>query len=305
MKTQLSPCRKPWLSVVVAIGATFAGSSIALAQATPEASSMPGMVHGSMPAQPGPVPQPMQPMQSAAPTESRTPIPVLTDADRAAATFDSAGHSVHDDSINYFVLVDQLEWQNARGGSALNWDVNGWIGGDVNRLWLRSEGERSNGKLDEAQLEMLFGRAISPWWDVVGGVRHDFKPGKSQTWAAFGVQGLALYNFETEATAYVGESGQTAARLKGDYDILITNRLILQPSAEVNFYGQNDRRREVGSGLSGTEVGLRLRYEVKRELAPYIGVTWNKSYGNTADLARADGKKATETRFVAGVRFWF
>jgi len=116
---------------------------------------------------------------------------------------------------------------------------------------------------------------------------------------------MALYNFETEATAFIGEGGQAAARLEGDYDILLTNRLILQPTAELNFYSKNDPQRGIGSGLSNTEAGLRLRYEIRREFAPYIGVTWNRTYGKTADYAKDDGEDRSEARLVLGVRLWF
>jgi copper resistance protein B len=244
-------------------------------------------------------------MDSGATTTSRTPIPVLTDADRAAAFPPVAGHGVHDKKLNSFILLDKLEYQDADNGSALSWDAKGWIGGDVDRLWLRSEGERTNGVTESAELTALWGRSIGPWWDVVTGVRQDFKPGSPQTWGALGIQGMALYNFETEATAYIGENGQTAARFEGDYDILLTNRLILQPTAEANLYGKNDPQRGIGSGLANTEVGLRLRYEIVREFAPYIGVTWNRSYGKTADLAEDEGQKTNEARFVAGIRMWF
>ncbi|KQQ61993.1 copper resistance protein CopB [Pseudomonas sp. Leaf129] len=247
----------------------------------------------------------MAPSKPAAPTQSRTPIAPVTDANRAAVYQSAKGHTVHDEAANYFLLFDQLEWQDADNGSVLNWDVNGWVGGDIDRLWIRSEGERTNGKTESAELQALWGHAISPWWDLVGGVRQDFKPGSPQTWAAFGLQGLALYNFEAEATAFLGEGGQTGLRLEGDYDILLTNRLILQPTAEVNFYGQSDPQRGIGSGLSETEVGVRLRYEIYREFAPYIGVTWNRSYGNTADFAREEGEDRSEARLVLGVRMWF
>ncbi|MNR07008.1 Copper resistance protein B precursor [compost metagenome] len=116
---------------------------------------------------------------------------------------------------------------------------------------------------------------------------------------------MALYGFEAQGTAFLGESGQSALRLEGDYDILLTNRLILQPTAEVNLYGRNDQERGVGSGLANTEVGLRLRYEIVPEFAPYIGVTWNRTYGNTADFAREEGEDNDEARFVAGIRLWF
>lgn len=247
----------------------------------------------------------MQTMGQEKVTQSRTPIPELTDADRAAVFIDSDGHAVHDKALNTFLLLDQLEWQDADEGNALSWDAQGWIGGDIDRLWIRSEGERTNGKTEEAEVQALWGHAIGPWWDVVGGIRQDFKPGSPQTWATFGIQGMALYNFEAEATAFIGENGQTAARLEGDYDILLTNRLILQPTAEANFYGKNDPARGIGSGLSDTEIGIRLRYEIRREFAPYIGVTWNRTYGNTADYAREEGEDRSEARFVAGVRMWF
>lgn len=238
-------------------------------------------------------------------TTSRTPIPMLTDADRRAAFPPLGGHQMHDSAINSFLLLDQLEYQDADEGSTLAWDASGWIGGDINRLWIRSEGERTNGVTEDAELQLLYGRSVSPWWDVVAGVRQDFKPESPQTWAAFGIQGMALYDFEAEATAFIGENGQTAARLEGDYDILLTNRLILQPTAEANFYGKNDPERGVGSGLANTEVGLRLRYEIVRQFAPYIGVSWNRSYGKTADFIRDEGGDVDEARFVAGIRMWF
>lgn len=238
-------------------------------------------------------------------TESRTPIPPLTDADRAAVYNAPGGHMVHDSTVHSMLLVNQLEWQGGEGDGVLSWDIKGWVGGDIDRLWLRSEGERSAGRTESAEAQALWGHAISPWWDLVGGVRQDFKPGDGQTWAAFGVQGMALYGFEAEATLFVGESGHTAARLEGDYDILLSNRLILQPTAELNMYGRNDPQRGVGSGLSDSELGLRLRYEVRREFAPYVGVTWNRRYGQTAQYTREDGEDVSQLRWVVGVRLWF
>lgn len=293
----------------------FAAFSLSLLSMAPAfaASDMQGMDHSRMADMQGMDHSQMTGMQSmddgmmqpAAPTESRTPIPALTDADRAAVFTSHAGHQVHDSAINTYFLADKLEWQDADDASTLAWDLSGWIGGDIDRLWLRSEGERSNGKTEDAEIQALWGHAISPWWDVVSGVRQDFKPGAPQTWAAFGLQGMALYNFEAEATAFLGENGQSALRLEGDYDILLTNRLILQPTAELNVYGKNDPQRGIGSGLANTEAGLRLRYEIRREFAPYIGVTWNRTYGHTADYAREEGEDRSEARLVLGVRLWF
>jgi copper resistance protein B len=242
---------------------------------------------------------------SNAPTEARTPIPVLTDADRAAAAPPPQDHPVHDNSIQSFVLFDRLETWNADPGTGIEWEGEGWIGTDRNKLWLRSEGERRDGVVVGTDLEVLYGRSIAPWWDVVAGVRHDFKPGPSQDFAAVGVMGLTPYKFEVAATGYIGQSGQTAARLEAEYEALLSNRLILQPLIEANFYGQNDERRAIGSGLGTLEAGVRLRYEVTRRFAPYIGVVQERAFGRTADFRRADGEDVNDTRIVAGLRIWF
>ncbi|MFC0710831.1 copper resistance protein B [Azorhizophilus paspali] len=232
-------------------------------------------------------------------------IPVLTDADRAAAFPTLNVHAPHGRSVNSLLLFDKLEYQDADDGSALVWDATGWIGGDIDRLWLRSEGERGNGHTERAEFQALWGHAIGPWWELVGGLRQDFKPGSAQTWAAIGIQGMPFYSLETKITAYYGEGRQTSLRLEADYDILLTNRLILQPTVEANLYGRNDRERGTGSGLGEIEAGLRLRYEFTRQFAPYVGVTWGRLYGNSEDLAREAGEDEEEARFVAGIRLWF
>ncbi len=304
MSNFLSGTRMHSAVLTVALTAGVALPAAAESSQGVAAGQMQGMDHSQMQGMDHSKMEGMQPAKQPL-TQSRTPIPPLTDADRAAVYNAPGGHEVHDTAINSFFIFEKLEWQDADDGSALNWEAQGWIGGDVDRLWLRSEGERTNGKTEEAEVQALWGHSISPWWDLVGGVRQDFKPGDPQTWAAFGIQGLALYNFEAQATAYLGEGGQTAARLEGDYDILLTNKLILQPTAEFNFYGKNDPQRGVGSGLSESEVGLRLRYEVRPQFAPYVGVTWNRAYGRTADYAREEGEDNNEARLVLGVRVWF
>ncbi len=257
---------------------------------------MPGMDHAAMGHD---MSAGSTPLPSA--SESRTPIAPITDADRQAAFAPvTGGHESHDTQLNSYLLLDRLEWQNLEAGNALAWDASGWIGGDIDRLWLRSEGERVDGRTDKAELQALWGHAISPWWEVMLGARQDFKPGSAQTWAALGIQGTPLYGVETEATAYLGEGGQTALRVKADYDLLLTSRLVLQPMAEANLYGKNDPQRHVGAGLSNTELGLRLRYQLRPELAPYVGLTWNRAYGNTP--AEEDDGRA---RLVIGVRAWF
>lgn len=235
----------------------------------------------------------------------RTPIPALTDADRAAA-FPPAlhGHEVHDQRVHSYWLVDRLEWQDTEEGS-LGWEGVAWIGGDIHRLWLRTEGEASDGEVESANVEVLYGRAISPWWDAVAGVRHDFGHGPSRTYAAFGFQGLSPYKFEVEATAFVGARGRGGATLEAEYDTLITNRLILQWQGEATLHAKDDPEIGVGAGLSTIEAGARLRYEFSRRFAPYIGVEFERAFGETADLRRDDGEPTRDTRLVAGIRFWF
>lgn len=240
-----------------------------------------------------------------APTQPREPILPITDTDRQAAFPDVAGHAVHDRAVNTYFLFNRLEAWDADPGTAYAWEGQGWIGGDINRLWLRSEGERVDGETESADLEVLYGRGIARWWDLVAGVRHDFKPGESQSFAAIGVVGLAPQKFEVEATAYIGERGQTAARFEAEYELLLTNRLILQPLVEVNVFGKNDPVRGIGSGLSSVEAGLRLRYEFTRKFAPYIGVVRERAFGNTADLRRDEGEDIDDTRVVFGLRTWF
>lgn len=203
------------------------------------------------------------------------------------------------------VLFDQLEWRGGQGRDATAWEAQAWYGGDYHKLWLKTEGERLSGVTEDARAELLWDRIFARWWSLQAGVRRDFGAGPGRTWAAFGLQGLAPYWFEIEATAYVGEQGRTVARLQIEYDVLFTQRLVLQPAAELNFYGRSDPERGIGSGLADLDLGLRLRYEIRREFAPYAGVTWTRRFGETADLARASGNHADELHWAAGLRIWF
>lgn len=249
--------------------------------------------HGATPASSGTTEQPKE------------PIPPITDADRAAAFPPGlGGHAVHDRAINYMFLFDQLEWQGADDGGA-SLDYLSWIGGDRNRIWIRSEMESEQSRLENAFVDVLYGRPIARWWDVVAGVRQDFRPGPGRTWIGGGLQGVAPYWFEVEATAYVGEAGRTHARFKVEYELLLTNRLILQPIVEAELYGKSDPERALGAGLSTIETGMRMRYEFKREFGPYIGITWNRKMFGTADFARAEGAQAGSTRVAVGLRTWF
>ena len=233
------------------------------------------------------------------------PVPTPTEVERKAAfPPDLQGHAVHDTGLTFMVLVDQLEGQWSAKTGAI-WDMKTWIGGDLNRLWIRSEADYQAGAFEDAEAHVLLGRAVSRWWNLVGGVRQDFTPGPQRTWAAIGMQGLAPQWFDVEATAYLGESARTAARLEVEYDLLLTDRLIVQPLVELNLYGKSDPERLVGAGLSTMEFGARLRYEIKRELAPYVGLVWHRKVFETGDLAREDGDSVGGWRLVTGVRAWF
>lgn len=210
-----------------------------------------------------------------------------------------------DDAIYHLVLIDRLELQIARGETPIVWDASAWIGSDRNRLYLRSEGDAVDDTVESASIEALWTRPVSRWWNLAVGLRQDVKPGDSRSWLAVGAVGLAPYRVNVEATAYLADAGRTAFRLETEYDLLLTNRLILQPRLELNAYGKDDPTRGVGSGISSAEAGLRLRYEIRREFAPYAGVVWIKSFGPTADLARAAGRDARELQAVAGLRIWF
>jgi copper resistance protein B len=280
--------------------APIAAAALLLALAWPRPAAAQHQHEHPSPAPPATPAPASTPSTSAAPS----PVPPLTDADRQAAFPDVHGHAVHGEATHVFVLADQLEWAGGDGRSAVNWDVTSWIGGDVHRLWIRSEGEGDGDGVDHGEAQVLYGRAISPWWDLVAGVRHDAEPGPSRTWVAMGVQGLAPYRIDVEATAFLGGLSRTLFRLEAEYELLITNRLVLQPLVEVDIYGKDDLERGIGAGLSTTSIGLRLRREIRREFAPYVGVSWDQKHFGTADLARAAGERVSSTRFVAGVRLW-
>ncbi|WP_140727133.1 copper resistance protein B [Pseudomonas sp. Hp2] len=231
----------------------------------------------------------------------REPIPAVTAADRAAAFPALHAHAGHAPGLNSYVLVDRLEGWNRDAGSGQAWEASAWIGGDIDRLWLRSEGERDSGRTHDSELEALYGHAISPWWDLLAGVRQQFRP-EGSTWAALGVQGMAPYKFEVAATLYFGNGGDGLLKLEGEYDVLLTNRLILQPRLETTFALAGDAGRNGGDVL---EAGVRLRYEIARRFAPYIGWEHERRFGGGADAAREHGESLRDSRFVAGVRIWF
>ncbi len=210
-----------------------------------------------------------------------------------------------DDPLLTMIKIDQLEVRDADGSNPIVLEAQGWVGKDLNKLWVKADVEYVDSETEEAEFQLLYGRAIAPYWELQAGIRHDSRPRPDRNWLAFGIQGVAPYFFEVDAAAFVGEDGHTALRLEAEYEVMFTQKLILTPEIEVNFYGKEDSELERGSGLSDMELGLRLRYEIRREFAPYIGFNWTKLFGDTADFARDGGEDTSDVQFVAGIRAWF
>lgn len=215
------------------------------------------------------------------------------------------GMEMADNESFGMVLLDQLEYAHSSHGNSVFLDGDAWYGKDFDKLWLKAEGETTRGRLRDLRIEGLWDHAIATYWSTQIGVRHDSGVGPDRTWAALGVQGLAPYWFDTEATVYVGQGGRTAARLQLEYEELLTQRWVLQPKVELNLYGRDDPKRGTGSGLSDAEFGLRLRYEIRRQFAPYVGIVYRQRFGHAADFARAQGEAPDDLQFVAGLHAWF
>jgi copper resistance protein B len=207
----------------------------------------------------------------------------------------------------YKFTIDQLEVAARKGRDGYAWeDVQFWYGGDLNKLWLKSEGEGTFGDgIESAEVQALWSRAIAPFFDLQAGLRYDIRPKPDRAYLALGLQGLAPYWFEVDAATFLSDKGDLTARLEGEYDLRVTQQLILQPRAEVELAAQDVPELGIGSGLSTAEAGLRLRYEFVPEFAPYVGVEYEHAFGNTADLRRAEGEDAGGWNLVLGVRAWF
>ena len=212
---------------------------------------------------------------------------------------------MEDDPTLYAFFIDQFEWRNAEDNELMAWDVQGWMGKDLNKFWWKTDGEIESGDAQDAELQFLYSHAIAPFWDVQIGWRADIEPDPGRNWAVIGVQGLAPYFFEVDAALFIGSSGRVAARLEAEYEFRLSQKLILTPEVEINAYGDDDPALRIGSGLSDTELGLRLRYEFRRELAPYIGINWEKKFGTSADYARDDGLETSDLQLLIGIRAWF
>lgn len=211
-----------------------------------------------------------------------------------------------DNAIFAHLLISQLEGRfGFNEGNTFRWEAEGWVGTDENRIWLLTEGRYSNNELDDGIHQLLYGRAVSTYFDALVGIRYDLDSSPSRGWGAIGIQGLAPQFFKVSAIGYASGGGHLALRLEASYDLQITQRLILQPQAELNFYTKDEPARLVGAGLSELDVGLRLRYEITRQFAPYVGITYFGQYGSTANYVSATGGPTQQVRFTVGLRTWF
>lgn len=211
-----------------------------------------------------------------------------------------------DNPIYATFIGDRLEHHWKDGKDSYIWDVQGWVGDDYNKLWLKSEGEKEqHGKIEEAEIQALYSRNISSFWDFQIGYRHDFRPNPSRNFFVVGFQGLAPYWFEVDTALFISDDGDISATLEVEYDLLLTQRLILQPRLETNLALQDVRKYNIGSGINNIELGLRLRYEISRKFAPYIGISWDRKIGETSHFMKLAGEDNNVFSVVAGLKLWF
>ena len=215
------------------------------------------------------------------------------------------GIRLMDKNVFYMLDVEELELTTFGDSHDYAWDADFWAGTDLHRLWIKTKGEAAAGGNDHSELQLLYSRAIAPFWNLQAGLRHEFEPKPAQNAAVLAVEGLAPYGFEVEAELIFADGGQTTVRLRTNYELLLTQRLILTPEAELTAYSASDTPRGIGAGLGRIELGIRLRYEFRREFAPYIGLYGVSLRGQTGDLAVRGGHRADDVELVAGVRFWY
>ncbi len=218
---------------------------------------------------------------------------------------------VEDNQVFSFLLIEQLEFRNVTGMNMMRWDVQGWVGTDTNKFWFKTEGEAnvSGPGAGDGEIQLLYSRMIAPFWDVQAGIRYDrtFGAGADQDrgFLVFGFQGLAPYKFEVEPVLFISQDGDVSARFTATYDLLFSQKVVLQPRFETNFAVQRVPAFDVGKGLNDLQIGMRLRYEIKREFAPYIGFSWFHRFGDTAAIVRGKGEKPNYFTAVFGLRMWF
>ncbi len=256
---------------------------------------MEGMDHGAADEEVGDEPPPPVPADFAA---DRVFDPAAMARARAQLQMEHGG------SVLSKVMVNLGELQIRDGENGYRWEGEAWVGGDLNRFVVKTEGEGGD-ELETAEVQALYSRAVSPYFDLQVGLRQDLQSGPKRTYATAGFEGLAPYWFETSGALFLSSKGELLARLEGSYDLRLTQRWILEPRVEANLTGQDIPELELGPGVSSIELGLRLRYEIKREFAPYVGVSFDRKFGDTADYARIAGEDVEAISFVIGVRAWF
>ncbi|WP_444574164.1 copper resistance protein B [Blastomonas fulva] len=283
---------------------------LAKEQPSAEPETMEGMDHSSMehdadanaPASPGPE------METPPPLEAGSGPPRAADAIWGADAMRASRLDLQQTHGDYNLLwfqADRAELQMRDGADGYLWDLQGYYGGTTSRFWFKSEGEGSFGEpIEDIELQALYSRAIAPFFDLQGGVRQDLA-GPDTTYAVVGIQGLVPYMFEVDGALFLSHRGDITARLEAELDQRITQRLIVQPRAELNLSAQDIPQLGIGAGIDSFEVGVRLRYEIIREIAPYIGIEQNWRVGGSADFALAAGEDASVTNYVVGIRFWF
>lgn len=298
--------------------AAVLGAVLGLAgPAAAQMKDMPGMETPPAPAPAADDPHAGHNMSGMAQTEADIPKapPPPVPADHAADAYYSPAemaaarrtlNAEHGAIRTSMILFNLAEYQARQGSDGYRWEGEGWFGGDINRFVVKTEGEGNfGGPFEDAELQALYSRAIGPWFNLQAGVRHDIRPRPQRTYATLGFEGIAPYWFKVGGALFVSDKGDLLARFEGYYDQRITQKLILQPRTELNFAAQDVPETGVGSGLSDVEIGVRLRYEIVREFAPYAGIEWVRKVGDTARYARLAGEDSDVVNFVAGIRFWF
>ena len=222
-----------------------------------------------------------------------------------AATSLTVQAAVEADPLLYMFTADQLEWRDGDEENIAVFEGQLWVGKDLNKLWIKSEIEATEDETENSEWQLLYSRAIYSYWDLQVGLRSDLKPEPERNWLALGFYGVAPYWFEIDSAIFVEEDGQVNLRLEAEYEFMLTQKWVLSPGVEINWFSEDDDDLGVGSGFSQLEAGLRLRYEITRQIAPYIGINHERLLGDTEDIADAGGEESSDTQVVAGIRFWF
>lgn len=301
-----------WAGPALAQHEGHAGHTAPAAAPPPAAAPADPHAGHDMSAMPGMTPAP-SPEAEAEPEIPDVPPPPPPGDHLADRFFDPASMAAarrqlrleHGGAATSQVMANLLEYRSGSGEEGYHWEGEAWFGGDLHRLVLKTEGEGARGEgVTDAEVQALYSRPIGPYFDLQAGVRRDIEP-RARTYGALGVEGLAPYWFEVEAAVFLSTEGDILGRVGSSYDLRLTQKLTLQPRVELNWAAQDIAETHTGSGISDAEFGLRLRYEIRREFAPYIGVSHERKFGRSADFARAAGEDVKATSFVVGLRAWF